>query len=386
MGGSGAFGNSGDGGSAPVPCGAMVGHDLDHDGFTTAQGDCNDCVASMHPDAEEILDNDLDEDCDGFDTQTTDGSVATEHVPCDDDLALDSIDPAQGASAIGLCTGVTSASYTNAVGTGGLDSPLQVGLVERFGTVLPREGSRMLLLSSGVARAPGDADYTPGCDGFAGMMSPPSTPSPDGFPQASPPACLRPAPVDESVELINVAALSLSLHAPDNAVGLSVDFNFYTSDYPSGICSESNDTFVVLMDPPPTGAQDGNIAFDANGQSISVNNGLLQVCTPPDEAQTGPVLLDFQCALGPGDLTDTGFDSGDCLDGFGDVVTPGAATGWLSTSVPVQGGADFALRLAIWDAYNWSRDSSVLVDNFRWIVEASEITTEVPITKPSGPQ
>lgn len=42
--------------------------DLDGDGFTVAQGDCDDTKASVYPGALEVLLNGIDEDCDGSDT------------------------------------------------------------------------------------------------------------------------------------------------------------------------------------------------------------------------------------------------------------------------------------------------------------------------------
>ncbi len=41
------------------------GGDDDDDGFTVEEGDCNDLDASVHPDASEICQNDIDEDCNG---------------------------------------------------------------------------------------------------------------------------------------------------------------------------------------------------------------------------------------------------------------------------------------------------------------------------------
>ena len=128
---------------------------------------------------------------------------------------------------------------------------LQVGLLERFGVHEPREGDRMLLLSTGDAREPGDPAHTRGCDSFGDTVAP--SPSPTGFPQASPPPCTA-SPVAPEVELFNVAALSVDVRAPAGATAFSVDFNFFTAEYPNHICAEVNDAFVILMDPAPEGA------------------------------------------------------------------------------------------------------------------------------------
>jgi hypothetical protein len=44
--------------------------DNDGDGFTVAQGDCNDNNATIYPGAEEICDDGIDQDCDGSDCTT----------------------------------------------------------------------------------------------------------------------------------------------------------------------------------------------------------------------------------------------------------------------------------------------------------------------------
>ncbi len=44
--------------------------DNDGDGFTEAQGDCNDNNATIYPGAEEICDDGIDQDCDGSDCTT----------------------------------------------------------------------------------------------------------------------------------------------------------------------------------------------------------------------------------------------------------------------------------------------------------------------------
>ena len=56
--------------------------------------------------------------------------------------------------------------------------------------------------------------------------------------------------------------------------------NFFTYEFPIFICSEYNDFYVAMMTPKPVTLIDGNIAFDQQNNPISVNNSLLQVCTP----------------------------------------------------------------------------------------------------------
>lgn len=116
-----------------------------------------------------------------------------------------------------------------------------------------------------------------------------------------------------------------------------------------------------MMDPPPPGLQDGNIAFDQDNNPISVNNSLLQVCAPGTyKGKT------FTCPLSAKTLSGTGFDGH-------------AATGWLTTTAPVEAGKEITLRFAVWDSGDGILDSTTLIDDFKWSAEGGNGTS----TKPS---
>jgi hypothetical protein len=359
------------------PFGPRPGLDEDGDGWGSEDGDCDDCSNVVNPGAFDFPGNMVDEDCSGTD------ATASEHE-CDTSLALDSADPNDAARAIGLCRftdessgqwGVISARFTRADGAGSMDSPLQSGILPRFGSVAAPHGGSMLALSSGIARAPDQPGYTTECDLFGTTMlgfpfPPDSTPFPAGFPVESP-AC----PGVTTGPVYNAAGLEVRIRVPTNARSLAFRSNFYTYEYPEYICSEYNDFFVTLMTPRPDGLVNDNIVFDTDGNLVSVNASLLQVCEPGTHGGRT-----FSCPRGTALLAQTGFD-GTAVCGTGDVfgTTIGqsvrAATGWLSTTAPVERGEIITLRFTVWDSGDPDLDSLVLIDGVRWEIEDAPVRT-----------
>jgi len=348
----------------PETCDPKGDPDIDHDGdgWTKNQGDCNDCNASINPGAFDIPKDGIDNDCDGI--------VDNEVEECDMDLAIDDADPENAARAIDLCRFVDegafgknktwgvikgSAKWVKADGNTGMN-PIGKGLLPSFGVENVWKGDRMLALSSGAARAPGQ----PGYQSPSGVNHGTSSPTPEGFPQPSPFCPL----VIPSKTANDPAALELRIRVPTNAKSFSFNLDFYTYEYSAYICSEFNDYYVTLMWPKPESLPSPNISFDIAGNAISVNNGLLQVCSPGTFKGKK-----FDCPLGTGALKDTGFEGH-------------AATGWLVTQAPVEAGSIITLRFAIWDAGDHILDSTVLIDNFKWDAEGVEDIA----TKPAPPR
>jgi hypothetical protein len=384
-GGTGASGGGialdGGGGSGGNPdCPHAPDADEDGDGFTVAGGDCNDCDENANPGAVEVIGAasgaKVDEDCDG---------QADEVEACDTGLALTDTSAASGAKAIDLCRvttaaepgwGVLEARYVKAWGGPAVDPKLQAGLFDGFGpNVNVQKGERMLALSSGRARIPGQPDACPGnkCS-ESGMGAAPAF-----FPQ-NVPNCKLSTVINDDI------ALELTLRAPTNATGYSFDFKFNSFEFPYFVCSSYNDQFVALVNPPPDGSIFGNISFDANANPVSVNIAYFDVCDPADVGEfagwckmtsTGcPSPPNPYCPSGNSQLLGTGFDTlGGGLAG---------ATSWLKSTAPVTGGQEFSIRFAIWDTGDWNLDSTVLVDNFQWIAEAGTVpvgTTKVELPK-----
>jgi hypothetical protein len=359
------------GGNINPPCDSKdPNNDHDGDGFTVAQGDCNDCSGAMNPGAEDFPGNGVDEDCNG----TPDDDPAA----CDGALDVQSNNATDGAKAIGLCKkaqgkgwGLVSAQYVTADGQP-LDQVdpegLGHGILSGFGpNVHPQEGKQLLALSSGTARQPTD----PGYQSVTGYDKGYTTGAPPGYPKESPscPGVMTGEPHDS-------AGLLVKIKSPSNAKSLKFNLNFYTYEWPNYICSEFNDFFVAIMTPTPSGQADGNISFDSQGNMISVNAGFLEVCGcaggPPCQAGG----KSFTCKLGNTELQGTGFDE----DPFG--MGNSAATGWLQTTTPIQQpGSDISLLFAIWDSGDGVLDSTVLIDNFAFDVNQGDTTT-VPIGVP----
>ncbi len=374
----------------PAGCQA-TDSDHDKDGYTVADGDCNDCDANTNPGAFDMAGNSIDEDCSG--------KVDDEPAACDASMAIDDTVGMNAAKAIGLCRsatqnatgakrtwGVMSAAFVKADGTPGMN-PLSHGLVTGFGNAHVQEGQSMLVLSCGIARAPGQPGYVPHptdweYDGSRIDDMRTTSAAPAGYPKASP-RCGDMRPTGRSSMANDPAALQVKIRVPTNAKSFTFNLNFYTMEFPTYICTEFNDYYVTMMDPKVPALPDGNISFDQDKAHISVNNSLLQVCpgpvtVPHMNEMTGRSSgsTHYECPLGTELLKGTGFDSS-IYDG------PHAATGWLQTQAPVTPGAEITLLFAIWDAGDHDLESTVVIDNFKWSVDpGTGAANTTPIAEP----
>lgn len=374
-------GTSGTAGSGGCNAGDSA-TDNDGDGYSENDGDCNDCDPIVHPGA---IDGVNYVDCTAgtpgcvcdannqnckviappeFQVDESCGHTAT--GPCDMGLALDDVNAQNGAKAIDICAtvanngyGVISASYVRVDGSA-LDPAAQVGLMSQFGDNVPAQvGSSMLVLSSGRARTPGQANACSSntCLNHGTINFP-------GYPQNAP-GC----PIANSIR--DDVALELHLKAPSNATGFRFKFKFHSFEYAEYVCNDYNDQFLAWMNPPPMGAMNGNISFDSNNNPVSVNVAYFDVC--PQEtlqyyaynciAANCPSPPMPYCPSGPNELVGTGFDVGN----------DAGATSWLYTTAPVTGGQEFTLRFAIWDTGDSALDSTVLIDGFEWIADGTTV-------------
>ena len=364
--------SAGPGGSSGTGGGCMITNmdaDMDGDGWTPNQGDCNDCDANVNPGAIDVPGDPkmVDNDCSG---------TYDPPAPCDSGLALDDLDAKNGARAIELCQfttatpatpkdktwGVLEAAYVHADGSAFPNPGAQVGIQPSFGAnVHPQGGGRMLLISSGHARTPSQADACGSKDCATTVVSNP----PSGFPQDNP-NC------PPSKYITDDIALEVKLRAPTNATGLSFNFKFYSFEFPEWVCNKYNDQFIALVSPSPAGSINGNISFDSLNNPVSVNLGFFDVCDPLDQVDYAsncqgascPHAPSPYCPKGTSELLGTGFDVWDI--GYMGSISAGATT-WLVSQAPVKGGEEVTIRFAMWDTGDQNYDSSTLVDNFAWV-------------------
>jgi hypothetical protein len=329
--------------------------DSDGDGYPLKL-DCNECDPNVNAGAFDVPGNGMDEDCNGTpDDEPTD---------CDQGLPLDATDPFDGAKALGLCKkatdgkmwGVVEASWVRPDGTP-QGQPLGHGVLPSLGINAAQTGGSVLAISSGTARGPND----PGYKSVGGFSKNYSSGTPAGYPKESP-ACAGSGFGGFADGAHDGAALKVKIRVPSNAKSFKYQQNFFTYEFPNFICSDFNDFFVTIMDPKPASLPDGNIAFDQDGNPISVNNSLLQVCKPQVAGNK-----QFNCPLGDSTLMGTGFEDH-------------AATGWLTTTAPVDTvrGKEITLMWTVWDQGDGILDSTALIDDFQWSVDAADGAQTLP--------
>ena len=186
----------------------------------------------------------------------------------------------------------------------------------------PMEGYRFLILSSGPVGNP----YPAGGGELSGRTYPDPRPVYMGTRRLQ----------QERQRVYDLHSIRFELTAPPRAKSFSFDFNFFSSEYPEYVNQNFNDTFYAVIEAASTNnGGSTNIAFDANNNSIEVDNNY------------------FQNPFHPIPNTGTGFDAH-------------GSTGFLRTSWPIRGGERFTLTFSIHDEGDAIYDSLVILDNFQW--------------------
>ncbi len=367
--GTGADGGTTDDGSTPTGeagC-PFCGVDASGDGTTP--------TCSPNPANFDVPGNGCDDDGDGI--------IDNPQGTCDTGLPATSPTAAQFAKAIGICPnkgdtwGVTTASYTQGVGSTKAPMAQQYGSGATFGSgVKARQGNVLGILSSGVAAAKdcGTGEFKGNSCSTSGAGNPPA-----GYPKN---AKINNTTCPGSTVANDVVDVVLKVQVPANAKGFSFDFNFYSGEWPEWVCTSFNDAFVAWLTSAAWKGNGGdfNISFDGNKNPVSVNNQFFDVCSPAN-AKVGcdgtASLPADKCSLGNAELQGTGFFiSGDNSCGQND--SGGGATGWLTTQAPVQAGETITLQFMVWNTGDEAYDSSVLLDNFQWIATDTGVSTGRP--------
>lgn len=248
----------------------------------------------------------------------------------------------------------------------------------------PREGSAFVVLSTGIATQLAMTHQEiqaidPSCNPIAcpsTLLSPDVTPVPpppidvrrvsdDGVDCAQNPELVGQGDCSNSLYepfaagsgVLDYAELRVDAVVPEGVDGLSYEFAFFSTEYPTWIEHKSpfNDMYVAWLE---SEAWTGNISFDELGNPISATGVLLDYKDAPSPTCQAPC--------------DAPELSGFSMEGHG-------ATKWLMTTAPVVAGEQVSLLFAVFDLSDGAYDSMVALDNFEWTCSGAP-----PFTTPVG--
>lgn len=405
--------------------------DADGDGYTICDGDCCDNEAQckalnpelINPGMLEIADNKTDDNCNG----QIDEPLLTESDVQKISYSYPSNDLDQTARALAQAMGIlwecvpnsscafglVNAKLTRASSSAPID-PRQVNIVDAMrnsagvARVLPREGSTFAMLSSGEARdvKSGVSDKDLEIEKITSEKKigneTERTAEFSTIPSVYLNAHNNKLQTHEKCATGNVkpaifdsVQLHLELKVPINVKGIRFDFRFFSREYPEYVCSAFNDFFLAVLS---TGHEelskypDHNIAFDKNGNPVSINNGFFTTCRKISCKTASDCPAFMTC--GNDKFCSAGEDT--CQDGDGAIEayypTPynnvsgrGGGTAWLTTTAPVIGGETISLDFYIWDTQDRKFDSTVLIDNFKWMLDETKVNTGFATEDPEDP-
>ena len=274
--------------------------------------------------------------------------------------------------------GINCPAGPKAEGTiGGSELALQVheGQLGTHGYFTPREGSRMVIMSSGLASEVPlpRAQLCPTCPSTdLGQPMIPVLPEPidvrsvdDVVTCADDPTLIGTGDCSNTLEdewtagsgAYDYVEMRMLAEVPPPYDALRYRFAFFSSEYPTWFDHDSpwNDMYLAWLE---SESWTGNISFDEAGNPISINGVLLdfrdaetEECPAPCQA---PELAGFS------------------MEGH-------AATRWLETTAPVVTGETIELVFAIFDLSDGIYDSAVVLDDWDWTCGG-----DLPITVPAG--
>jgi hypothetical protein len=343
--------------------------DDDGDGWTVCAGDCNDHDSLVNPCAFDTNDptdpvgtDGVDNDCDGkIDNLITceTGLVAGhDQVPADYAHAADLCDnPMCPRLTTSLWYGTNLANAKRV--TGHMGAPPQFS---------PHQGSFMAFLSNGTADDNTDTPAYLTCPGTILDANPYPAGNPMPLTAAQNVNLCGQGNDESTVPVYDYTELRMTVTAPINAGSYTFDFAFFSEEYPVYVCQGYNDTFLAIQTSKqfPAGQQ---IAYDANGHRVNVNNAFFEDCNSCTNCVTG-INFTHTCANPISTLNGTGYEKliasstnppSQCNEKKGS-----GGTDWLKTTSPVQPGETFTLSWVIFDENDGILDSSVILDHFRW--------------------
>ena len=367
--------------------------DADGDGYGSCSLDCCDapdqgCGAlapHVSPDAFDIPNNGIDDDCDGAvdneEASACSSEAITSNISADE--LVKAMDLCRFIEADGPGWGVLEASLSLADGSGA-PQDIQLGISESFGGLIaPRANETMAVMGSGIARGVGEAGFEDSNTHNAGTKSAP----PQSYMDVHGALQTAEGCATGSNTLRDSVRLRVRIKTPSNVHGLGFQFRFFSHEYPNYLCTKYNDFMLVLMEgASPALPEDGNISFDATGNPISVNNAFFTTCEAIEcyessvyPIQSGPDgdndgCVDVLTCNNETNLCEGPF--GACPDGVDDIaaftsdLSYAGATSWLTTQVPIVPGEEITLSFHIWDTSDAALDSLVLLDSFQWIYQS----------------
>lgn len=156
--------------------------------------------------------------------------------------------------------------------------------------------------------------------------------------------------------------MSFDIEVPPGTRGYQIDMAWFTAEYPARADIDGTDIAVWWQS---SEAYTGNVAT-VDGNALS--------------ASTLAPWLDAQGLLGGLDaimLEGTGYEAATMVPcehpgGMYPMCPRGAGTGWMTMTGPAMPKETMTMAVALFDLFDMTRDSTLLLDNWRWYCEGCE--------------